>query len=240
MEMRTLAIIFQRAAGAGVFADVIGRRGHELDYWIPSEGALPRELTDYGAVFAFGGGMQADQDDIHPWLRTVLDAFGTCVSLGIPTLGLCLGGQVLARAAGGSVGPAAHPECGWEEIELTDEGTADALFDGKPRRFAVYQWHSYEFGLPPGAVPLARSPVSLQCFRIGACAWGVQWHPEVTGETILGWARDYPHAVDGVPIALDLDALQGAVTERIADTNDDGRDLCARFLAHAEMRAAAA
>jgi GMP synthase-like glutamine amidotransferase len=238
--MRTVAIIFQRAAGAGVFAEVIANRGHEVDYWVPSEGPPPRRLTDYGAVLAFGGGMQADQDNIHPWLRTVLDSLEECLSGGIPTLGLCLGGQVLARAAGASVGPAAHPECGWEEIELTDAGLADALFENKPRRFEVYQWHSYEFGLPPGAALLARSNVSLQCYRIGACAWGVQWHPEVTGETILSWARDHPHEVDGVPMEIDMDALRVAVTERIAATNDDGRALCARFLAQAEIRAAAA
>jgi GMP synthase-like glutamine amidotransferase len=224
-------------AGAGVFSDVVTRSGHELDLWVPSRGRPPRPVTNYDAVMAFGGGMQADQEHIHPWLRIALDAPTECLDAHIPTLGLCLGGQMLARAAGGEVRQASRAEWGWAPIELTDEGLADPLFEGKPRRFDVYQWHSYEFGLPPGAVLLAYSATSLQCFRVGDCAWGLQWHPEVTGDTILLWARDYRIATDGIPVSIDMPELEFSVAQRTEATNNDGRELCARFLAAAEARA---
>ena len=177
---------------------------------------------------AFGGEMQADQEDVHPWLLTALDALRRCLDENVPTLGVCLGGQMLARAAGGPVGPAPHPECSWGPVELTDAGLADPLFAGLPRVFEVYQWHSYEFGLPPEAVSLASSDVCLQSFRAGPSAWGLQWHPEVTGGSILRWAQEHRPAPGGVPVPIDMEALEAQVAQRIEATNEDGRRLCAR------------
>jgi GMP synthase-like glutamine amidotransferase len=232
--MRVLALIHHEVAGTGVFADEVSRRGHELETWLPSAGRVPRPLAGYGAVVAFGGGMQADQEDRYPWLRAAHDLLGQTLERGVPTLGVCLGAQVLARTAGGSVGPAADAECGWQPVQLTDAGTEDRLFAGRPRTFDVFQWHSYAFDLPPGAVPLARSPVCLQSFRVGACAWGVQWHPEVTADSAILWASRHVPTVGGRPVPIDLAALEATVAARIGSTNDEGRDLCARFLAVAE------
>jgi GMP synthase (glutamine-hydrolysing) len=234
--MRVLALIHHEVVGAGVFADEVARHGHEFETWVPSAGPLHRPLTDYAAVVAFGGGMQVDQEDSHPWLRAVLDLLAQALDRGVPTLGVCLGAQVLARAAGGAVGPATQAECGWQPVQLTDAGVDDKLFAGLPRQFDVFQWHSYAFDLPPGAIPLAHSPVCLQSFRVGACAWGVQWHPEVTADSVLLWASRHVPAVDGVPAAIDLEAIEATVAARIAATNDEGRALCARFL-HAAVAA---
>lgn len=236
--MRVLTIIHHQVAGAGVFAEVVRERGHELEVWVPSEQEVPRPLGEYGAVLAFGGGMHPDEDDRHPWLPTARDALRSCLAGGVPTLGVCLGGQLLARAAGGQVRPAPQPETGWRAVELTDDGLADPLFDGMPRRFEVYQWHSYEFGLPPEGALLARSEISPQCFRVGDCAWGVQWHPEVLADSILHWAEHYRPAPGGVPIEFSLETLRSEVEVRIGTTNADGRRLCGRFLARAEERAA--
>jgi GMP synthase-like glutamine amidotransferase len=236
--LKVLAVIHHAESGAGVFPEVVAQRGHQLELWSPSEEPLPRVLAEFGALITFGGGMQADQDEAHPWLGIELDALRAAVNAGIPTLGVCLGGQLLARALGGSVGPAPRPERGWMEIELTQDGQADALFAGLPRALEVYQWHSYQFGLPPQAVLLARSPTSPQCFRVGNCAWGLQWHPEVTGDSILQWAQEYRPPPDGVPESIDVAALRSAVAERIDQTNADGRELCDRFLAAAETHSA--
>jgi GMP synthase-like glutamine amidotransferase len=143
------------------------------------------------------------------------------------------GAQMLARAAGGSVGPAPEAEWGWRPVDLTEAGAGDPLFAGRPRSFDVFQWHSYTFTLAPSAVALASSPVCLQSFRIGDRAWGVQWHPEVTAESVLLWADRYPPAPGGVPVSIDLPALRAAVAARMHATNDEGRALCARFLAAA-------
>lgn len=228
--MRVLALVHHEIAGSGVFADEMARQGHELETWVPSRGGLHRPLAEYGALIAFGGGMQADQEDRHPWLRGALDTLDEALAGGLPTLGVCLGGQLLARAAGGRVGPASRAEWGWSAVQLTDNGAGDRLFVDRPRAFDVFQWHSYSFELPPGAVPLATSPVCLQSFRIGASAWGVQWHPEVTAASVRLWGREYPPNPGGVPVDVDLAALDAAVTARIAETNEQGRELCARFL----------
>jgi GMP synthase (glutamine-hydrolysing) len=237
--MRVLALVHHEVAGCGVFAEEVTRRGHQLEEWVPATSGLPRPLGDYGAVMAFGGGMQADQEDRYPWLRAAHDTLGEAVQRGVPTLGVCLGAQVLARAAGGAVGPASRAEWGWNPVELTGPGVDDRLFRGQPHRFEVFQWHSYSFELPPGAVPLALNAVCLQSFRIGAAVWGVQWHPEVTAESILFWGREHPPAPGGVPVAVDVAALDAAVSARIEATNADGGALCARFLEAAEgVRAA--
>ena len=219
-----------------MFAEEVAGRGHELEEWLPSAEPLARPLDQYGAVMAFGGGMQADQDDRYPWLRTALHVLGEALERRLPTLGVCLGGQMLARAAGGAVGPSPEAEWGWRAVELTDAGVRDPLFAGLAPTFDVFQWHSYAFGLPPDAVSLAHSPVCLQGFRVGDCAWGLQWHPEVTGETVLLWGERYPPSPNGVPVPLDLAELQATVLARIAATNAEGRALCGRFLAIAERR----
>jgi GMP synthase-like glutamine amidotransferase len=233
--MKVLSLVHHEVAGSGVFADEISLRGHELEEWMPAAGPLPRPLRDYGAVIAFGGGMQTDEVDRYPWLRVATDALAETLTLGVPTLGVCLGAQVLARAAGGQVGPASQAEWGWNAVELTDPAAEDPLFSALPRTIDVFQWHSYAFELPPRAVALARSPVCLQSYRIGSAAWGVQWHPEVTAESVLLWAAEHPPSQGGVPVSVGLAELQAAVKSRIAPTNDEGRRLCGRFLAAAEQ-----
>jgi GMP synthase (glutamine-hydrolysing) len=237
--MRILAVIYHDLCGAGVFGDEARALGHEFVEWRPADGPPPAPLSAYDAVIAFGGGMQADEDEHYPWLTPAVDMLAEGVETGIPTLGLCLGGQMLARAAGGAVGPAAQAEWGFDEVQLTDAGHRDALFAGRPQTLRVYQWHSYAFDLPPGAVALARSPVCLQAFRVGELAWGLQWHPEVTAQTALAWSEVAVPATRGVPVALDRAQLQGAVTESMDEANQEGRELCRRFLQLAENARAA-
>jgi GMP synthase (glutamine-hydrolysing) len=232
--MRILALVHHEVAGTGVFADEVARLGHELEEWLPSARPMTRPLSEYDAVMAFGGGMHADQEDRYPWLRVAFNTLREALERSVPTLGVCLGGQVLARAAGGAVGPASRAEWGWNAVQLTDAGVADPLFAGHPRTFDVFQWHSYAFELPPGAVSLARNSVCLQSFRIGESAWGVQWHPEVTSDSVLLWGAEHPPSPGGVPVSVDLAALQAAVAARISATNDEGGALCARFLEAAE------
>lgn len=234
--MNVLAVIHHEVAGAGVFADEVTRSGHILDEWQPSAEPLPRDLSSYDAIIAFGGGMQVDQHERFPWLRTALDVLRAALERELPTLGVCLGGQMLAAAAGGEVGPSTRAEWGWRAVNLTDAGAQDALFAGRPRSFEVFQWHSYAFELPPGAVALAANDVCLQSFRLGPVAWGLQWHPEVTADTIAVWARRHAPSPNGVPVTIDIAALEAEVSRRIAATNDDGRALCARFLELAMRR----
>ena len=108
---------------------------------------------------------------------------------GVPTLGVCLGAQLVSEAAGGSPRRAPEPEIGWVEVELTPEGRADPLLGALPERFEAFEWHSYEAGPPEGAVTLATSPVCIQAYRLtGARAWGIQFHAEVTRPDVDAWS----------------------------------------------------
>ena len=185
--MRVLSLIHQDDAPTGTFADAVRERGGELTEWNLARGAPPEPPEVFDAVFIFGGGVQVDQEDQHPWLRDEDDLIKSLLAAEVPLLGVCLGGQLIAKAAGGHVGPAPREEVGWHEVQLTPEAAGDPLFASGPERFDTFQWHSYAFDLPPGGVPLARNPVGLQAYRIGDSVWGIQFHAEVTREIVEGW-----------------------------------------------------
>jgi GMP synthase (glutamine-hydrolysing) len=230
--MRALAILHQTDAGPGVFADEMRERRVELDEWLLSERGTgpPREIADYDAVLTFGGAMDADQEDRHPWLRFEKEFLAAMLDDGMPLLAVCLGCQLLAEAAGGTARRASEPEIGWHEVEVTDEGVDDPVMGPLAPRFMAFQWHSYEAVPPGGAVILARSPVCAQAYRVGESAWGIQFHAEVTAADAGRWIDDYRSDEDAVRIGIDPDALREETQQKIGDWNRLGRELCGRFL----------
>jgi len=134
----------------------------------------------------------------------------------------------LAGAAGGGGGAVPEPEIGWHGVELTDAGVGDPVVGALPRTFEALQWHHYTYGVPTGAVELARSVSCTQAFRLGDACWGVQFHPEVTQSQLDGWMTD---ASDPPP---DPERLRAETAEKIARWNELGRTLCAAFLQAAE------
>ena len=221
--MRVLSLIHQDDAPTGIFVDAVRERGAELTEWNLARGAPPEAPTAYDAVFVFGGGMHVHQEDQHPWLRDEDELMKELLAERVPVFGVCLGSQLIAKAAGAKVGPAPREEIGWHEVETSPEAAEDPLFTGLPERFHAFQWHSYAFELPPGAVLLARNPVCLQAYRLGESAWGIQFHAEVTKEIVEGWA-----ASDGTGRSFDF-----APMER---WNRIGRALAGRFLDVAARR----
>jgi len=230
--MRALAIVHQPDAGPGVFAEEIQARGVELDEWMLSERGTgpPREVAEYDAVLTFGGAMHADQEDRHPWLRFEKDFLAAMLDDGMPILAVCLGCQLLAKAAGGTARRASEPEIGWSEVEVTEEGAADPVIGPLAPSFTGLQWHSYEAVPPEGAMVLARSPVCSQAYRIGERAWGIQFHAEVTAAGLGYWIDDYRSDEDAVRIGIDPDALRAETERKIGEWNRLGRELCGRFL----------
>ena len=232
--MRALAIVHQGDAGPGVFAEAIRSSGAALDCWMPPASRPPAtDPAGYDAVLVFGGAMHADQEREHPWLAAEKALLADLLQHDVPLLGVCLGAQLLAEAAGSRPRRASSPEIGWHAVDVSDEGAADPLLAPLAPRFEAFQWHSYEFVLPAGAVALARSDVCLQACRLGARAWAVQFHAEVTPEDADAWIEDYRSDEDAVRLDLDPDALRRQTRERIAAWNALGRSLCERFLAEA-------
>jgi GMP synthase (glutamine-hydrolysing) len=233
--VHVLSVVHGHEARTELFAPVVAEAGHRLDEWsFAWNTAPPRPLETYDAVLVFGGAMHADQDAWHPWLRDEAIWLQGLLERGTPTLGICLGVQLLARAAGSWVGPLPEPEIGWYAVELTGAGTADPVLGSLPARFEAFQWHHYTYGVPAGAVELARSPACTQAFRLGEACWGVQFHPEVTEPQLEVWFAD---PSDPPP---DPDALRAETRGRIGGWNELGRTVCRAFLAAAEQHLARA
>jgi GMP synthase-like glutamine amidotransferase len=232
--MRVLSLVHQDDAPPGTFGEVVVEHGHEHEVrsFVPGAGEPPPPgaAQAYGAVMIFGGSMQVDQDDEHPWLEDERALIRDLIEREVPTLGVCLGAQVIAQTAGAAVGPATVPEVGWHEVDLTAEASDDPVLRACPNRFAAYQGHSYGFTLPPGATALAHGQADqLQAYRIGDTTWGVQFHPEVTLEIVDPWIAE--HARDGE--VGDEPALREVTRVNMPRWMAFGRALCARFLEHA-------
>jgi GMP synthase (glutamine-hydrolysing) len=158
--------------------------------------SLPLDLAGFSGLLVLGGSAGPNDDAAWPWLPGVRALLRLAVSEGMPVLGICLGHQLLAAACGGVV--ERSPEgrrFGVFELELTPEASGDpvvgALASGVGGLRGVRAVRSHQdvvVSLPPGATPLAWADGVNYAFRLGANAWGVQFHPEVTAAVVADWA----------------------------------------------------
>jgi GMP synthase (glutamine-hydrolysing) len=225
--VRVLTIIHGPSVPGGVFDEVMAEAGHEVERWVVPLGEATRAPERYGAVLVFGGSMHPDQDEQFPWLQREAEFLRTALETGTPVLGVCLGAQLLARAAGATVEPASESEVGWYEIELTPEGLDDPVLGALPPRTQAFQWHHYTFSIPHGAKELARSAACTQAFRLNG-SWGIQFHAEVTQQMVEDWLGEDPADV------ADPDTLRADTETHIARWNELGRRLCRAFLESSE------
>ena len=236
--MNVLAVIHGTNCRSGVFGEAVTEAGHRLEEWSLAWGRpAPRPIDDYGAVLVFGGSMHADQDDRHPWLREENFFIQCLLDRHVPLLGVCLGVQLIAKAAGAPVYPLPDgPEIGWLPVELTAAAADDPLFGRLPSSFDAFAWHYYTYDVPAGAEELARSDRCTQAFRLGEKAWGMQFHAEVALETVRSWMAD----TEDFPLDLDRDRFAAEIEERIGEWNRFGRELCGGFIELAERAAVTA
>ena len=177
--------------------------------------------------------MHVDQDGEHRWLTPEKAFLRDQLAGGVPILGVCLGSQLLAEAAGAQPERMAEAEIGWYEIEITEAGAKDPVIGPLAPSVELFEWHHYAAPLPPGGVELARTPACVQAFRIeGKPAWGLQFHAEVTKENLFGWLDGWENA-EAAQTSFDPDAIRAASELRIEEQNEVGRRLAARFLAEA-------
>ena len=225
--MRVLSIVHEAGptGGGGIFERAVPERGHRLDRWVAADGeAPPGDPADWDAVMVFGGAMHPDQDAEHPWLAGEARFLESALADGVPLLGVCLGAQLIARAAGGVVGPAGAPEVGWFEVSRAD-GSDDPVIGALPGRFRAFQWHYYTFELPAGAVQLASSAAAPQAYRLGDRVWGIQFHAEVDRTMLDHWLREGREE-----LPKPVEELRAETDRYLPGWNAQGRMLCDAFL----------
>jgi len=188
-KMHFLAIQQLAIEPPGVIGEVIRTRGHRLTTLCCEKGEeLPSSLKAFDGLVVMGGPQSAN--DTHlPYITAQLALITEALQRDLPLLGTCLGAQLLARAAGGTVGPSPLRELGWYTVHATAAAAGDLLFSTLPDDgMTVFQWHGETFSLPDGGKLLATAPaVPHQAFRMGRCQYGLQFHAEVDAATIEQW-----------------------------------------------------
>ncbi len=149
-------------------------------------GEVPGAPDDFAGIVVMGGPMGVGDAGRLPHIDREIALLKGALRRGLPVLGICLGSQILAAAAGARVFAGGSKEIGWHPLHLTDDGRHDPLLGALPDRAIVFfHWHGDTFDLPRGAVLLASTDAyPNQAFRIGPSAYGLQFHLEVTAAMV--------------------------------------------------------
>ncbi|WP_374653238.1 type 1 glutamine amidotransferase [Dongia sp.] len=159
---------------------------------------LPDNTEGFDGAVVLGGPQHAHNDADYPAFASICDLLGEFHDQGKPLLGLCLGGQLLARTFGARVRVNDHFEYGFLPIDITAEGQQDRLLGGLAPRQHIMQWHEDTFGLPDGAVRLMTGATTAnQAFRYGDTAYGFQCHFEVSLDHASNWIENFNHVIIG-------------------------------------------
>jgi GMP synthase-like glutamine amidotransferase len=190
---------------------------------------VPSDVAGLDGVVVMGGPMSVNSTEGFPTRDAEVALLTDALRVGIPVLGVCLGAQILAVAAGGAVARNAYgPEIGWAPIQLAPACQDDRLLAGLPPTLTVLHWHGESFEVPPGALPLIGSTTyPNQAFRIGDVAWAVQFHLEVTAGAVEGFLSAFASDTEHLPGGAEaIRAATPAALDALATTRDL---VCSRF-----------
>lgn len=186
---RILVVQNSPTSGLGRFGDWLSSEGLIVE--LVAGAVMPPDLEAYQGVVLLGGGYMPDADEAHPWLPHERQLVREALAQQMPLLGICLGEQVLAHVTGGEVTESSgETERGSVAIQLLPAAATDPLFSAiaDPELRMIENHKDSVTVLPPEAVLLASSEACcIQAFRVGQCAWGVQFHPEVGAERLRTW-----------------------------------------------------
>ena len=229
--MRALFIEHDHVSKGGPIWAAFEKHGYEIerflvvpesDYAAPNIEVTFPNFSDFGVIVPMGAPYGAYEDErIGKWLLPELSKLKAAHNDGIPIFGICFGGQLMARALGGSVARSPKAELGWYEIESDDK----TLIPTGP----WFEYHWDRWTLPKGALEIARTEIASQAFVMGRTL-GLQFHPEVDPEVLEAWLSRQSGCVEITGEGVDLDLLRKQTKELEASSNKRAADLVDTFL----------
>jgi GMP synthase-like glutamine amidotransferase len=217
-KLRALIVQHEQPTPPGIIRDWLEEQQAEIDVLRIDEEQRAPDPRDYQLVVSLGSEFAAFDDSI-PFIPREAKLMLAAQEADVPVLGVCFGGQLLARVLGGKSLRAPRAEIGWLPVRTSDP---DLVPEGP-----WFQWHFDTFTLPPGAKLIAESEVGPAAFVMGR-SLGLQFHPEVTPEIMESWVVSYRHELDGE--GVDPDALLEETRRRAPESRKTTERLLNRFL----------
>ncbi|MEO1767997.1 type 1 glutamine amidotransferase [Thiobacter aerophilum] len=218
--------------GPGYFASFLSARSIPMTLVAIDAGSpVPTDVSAFSGLVFMGGPMSVNDD--LPWIAPVLALIRQAVARDVPVLGHCLGGQLMAKALGGSVGRNPVKEIGWGEVEVLDNPEARLWFGDAPRRFESFHWHGETFTIPEGATRILESPhCANQAYVLGPHL-GMQCHVEMSREMVETWCAVGAEeiATAGGPAVQSPEEILADLDGRVARLNAVAERLYSRWIA---------
>jgi GMP synthase-like glutamine amidotransferase len=219
--------------GPGYFAVFLDSHGIPWHLVKLDEGAaVPDSAGDFSGLAFMGGPMSANDD--LPWVAPVLSLIRDAVDRGVPVIGHCLGGQLLAKALGGTVTRNPVKEIGWNRVEVEDCALAREWLGSDVHAFTTFQWHGETFAIPPGGQRILRGEhCANQAYVVGGLHLGMQCHVEMTPELIRTWCETGAREIAesrASPAVQPVATIEGEAPERLPVLTDTAQRLYTRWV----------
>ncbi len=226
--MKCLALKHMSFEDLGSFERILTARGVDIAYRQAGiESISMEEWSDTPLIVVLGGPIGAYETDTYPWLESEIEGLRRRLALRMPTLGICLGAQLMASALGARVYPGPAKEIGWANITLTEAGIQSSL--ASLADVPVLHWHGDTFDLPQSAHLLASTALTKnQAFSMGRHALGLQFHPEVDPAHIETWLIG--HACELNHAKVDIIALRNRSAELGEQVRNAGKSMLENWL----------